>query len=102
MVSGRFEDSSMGGASDEIVVLGGSAGGSVDLGGTDVVDQEMGVRELFEKTCRAWVVTTGVSPAFCLPGALGVFKVSSRLKLCDSHRQHQLMRPETHRSNRLF
>ncbi|KAL0445847.1 UNVERIFIED_CONTAM: hypothetical protein Slati_1712600 [Sesamum latifolium] len=78
----RFEDSSTGGASEEIMVLGGSAGGSIDLDVVVAVDPKMGVREVLGTTCKAWVVTMGVSPAFCLFGALvGVFIVLSRLKL---------------------
>ncbi|KAL0400023.1 UNVERIFIED_CONTAM: hypothetical protein Sradi_2345600 [Sesamum radiatum] len=72
MVLRRFEDSSTGGASEEIVILGASATGSAGLGVAVDVDLKMGVREVLETTCMVWVVTTGLSPAFYLPGALGV------------------------------
>ncbi|KAL0361565.1 UNVERIFIED_CONTAM: hypothetical protein Sradi_3841000 [Sesamum radiatum] len=64
MAPSRFNDNSTSEVSGETASLGGLAGGSADLGGTGVVDLGMGVKVVVEMTCRAWVVTAGVSPAF--------------------------------------
>ncbi|KAL0458419.1 UNVERIFIED_CONTAM: hypothetical protein Slati_0469100 [Sesamum latifolium] len=99
MVPRRFEDNSTGGASGETVILRVSVAGSVDLGVVVTVDSKMGVQEVLETTCRACVVTTGVSPAFCLFRALiGVSMIYSCLKLCVSHRRRQLMHSEMYKS----
>ncbi|KAL0416359.1 UNVERIFIED_CONTAM: hypothetical protein Slati_3467800 [Sesamum latifolium] len=83
MVPRRFEDSSSGGVSGETVILGVSAAGSAGLGVVVIVDPEIGVKEVLGTTCRAWVVTAGVSPSFCLFGVLvGVSIILSCLKLC--------------------
>ncbi|KAL0309169.1 UNVERIFIED_CONTAM: hypothetical protein Sradi_5859200 [Sesamum radiatum] len=70
MVPRRSEDSFTGGAFGETVILGVSVPGSVDLGVFVTVDPEIGVNGVLETTCKAWVVTKGVSPASCLFVAL--------------------------------
>ncbi|KAL0283585.1 UNVERIFIED_CONTAM: hypothetical protein Sangu_2880600 [Sesamum angustifolium] len=65
------------------MILGVSMAGSIDLGVIAVVDPEMGVNGVFETTCKAWVVTMGISSAFCLLVALvGVSMIYSHLKPC--------------------
>ncbi|KAL0308896.1 UNVERIFIED_CONTAM: hypothetical protein Sradi_5831900 [Sesamum radiatum] len=83
MVPRTSKDSSMGGASGETVILGVFVARFVDLGVVVVVDPKMGVNWVHEMTCRAWVVTTGISPTFYLFAVLvGVSMIYSRLKLC--------------------
>ncbi|KAL0282202.1 UNVERIFIED_CONTAM: hypothetical protein Sangu_2963800 [Sesamum angustifolium] len=70
MVPRRSEDSSTGGASREMMILGMSVPGSVDLGVAVAMVPERGANGALETTCRAWVVPLGVSMIY------------SRLKLC--------------------
>ncbi|KAL0299847.1 UNVERIFIED_CONTAM: Desiccation-related protein PCC13-62 [Sesamum calycinum] len=62
----RSGDSSTGGASGEMMILRVFVVWSVDLGVAVAVDPERGVNGMLETTCRAWVVSLGVSLPFCL------------------------------------
>ncbi|KAL0283059.1 UNVERIFIED_CONTAM: hypothetical protein Sangu_2889000 [Sesamum angustifolium] len=83
MVPRRSEDRSTSGVSGEMMILEVSLTRSIDLGVAIAVDLERGVNGVLEMTCRAWVVSLGVSPAFYLFATfVGVFMIYSRLKLC--------------------